>query len=223
MDKDQDIALELVKNWLEENDANILLMPKEVIRWTSLDGSITNMGWRHDSLASIVTLIKGTIMPLPMMKYVDINFIISAGQETGRVFEAGVHVNGTCLPQYFNFNAKRRLGVIEKIVKRLLECALATGNNVDSKEIYDMINRSIDELGLEPISAQKRNTIIDSFRDELQFSHRYGRNRLSIRLSDNVVEKYSAIQHRRRVEVPVKPSEGERQLWMKLAKADVLN
>ena len=223
MDKDQDIALELVKNWLEENDANILLMNKEVVRWTSLDGSIENMGWRHDSLASIATLIKGTVMPLPMMKYVDTNFIISAGQETGRVYEAGVTVNGTCLANYFNYNAKRQLSTLERVIKSTLVSALGTAENIDAKSIYAMIDSVIDKLNLEPISAQRRNSIINSFKAELNFNHRHGNNRLSIRKANDEIIKYTAIQQRKLLTEPITPTSAQFEMWVSIAVSEALN
>lgn len=221
LNDDQHIVLEMVKAWLEEYDIVVLAAEKVAVQWASLDGSATKLGWRKDSLASTVNILRGTVVPLALMPSMSTDVLLAAAQESERIYERGVTVNGLCLPQYFNYNSRRQLSAEEKMVKGLIELCLATGHNVDGASVRTTLDMAFARAGLNPMTAVPRNRMIDSFKEELQFNYRYSKNRLCI-MKEGSTDKYTCIQRLRLVEVPITLDDETREKWSRMVMEQAL-
>lgn len=193
MEDPQIIVLEMVKNWLEENDMSVLAAERIIVNWSSVDGNAANLGWKKQSISDVVNILRGTVVSLELMKYMSTDVLMAAAQESDRIYERGVTVHGKCLPQFFNYASKRNLSATETIIKYTLQMCLDTKSNVLGESVRNVINKAHQLAQMVPPTAVPRNRIINSFKEELYFNYRYSKNRLHLH-PDGVLTKYTCIQ-----------------------------
>ena len=193
MEDPQIVVLEIVKAWLEDNNMSVLAAEKVVVNWSSVDGNAANLGWKKQSLVDVVNILRGTVVSLELMKYMNNDVLMAAAQESERMYERGVTVHGKCLPQFFNYASKRNLSATESIIKHAVQMALDTKTNVLSASLNDVINQAHALAQMIPPTAVPRNKVINSFKEELYFNYRHGTNRLHLH-PDGILTKYTCIQ-----------------------------
>lgn len=203
MQQQQIIVLELVKEWLEKNDISILAAEKIAVNWTSLDGNVANLGWNKQSLADVVNILRGTVVSLELMKYMNTDVLLAAAQESDRMFERGVTVHGKCLPQFFNYASKRNLSAEESIVMHVIEACLEMKTNVLGESLRNVINKACLLASINPLTAVSRNRVINSFKEEMNFNYRLGKNRLHLH-PEGKLTKYTCLQIRGCQDTPLK-------------------
>lgn len=195
MTDEQTIVLEMVKDWLETNDVNVLAAEQVVVQWSSVDGSTANLGWLKTPLKEIVSILKGTTIPMQLMKHMNIDMLMGAAQESERIYERGVTVYGECLPQFLNYAERRKLSAHELLIKEVIKLSLETKTNVDGVCVYNAIDKAMAKSNIDLPTSVARNRIIDSFKNELHFKHRYGANRLQLTKRVNEKQKkFTCIQ-----------------------------
>mgnify|MGYP000296589318 CR=1 FL=1 len=212
MQDPQIIVLEIVKAWLEENDISILAAERIAVNWSSTDGNVANLGWKKQSLTDVVNILRGTTVSLELMKFMSIDVLMAAAQESERVYERGVTVHGKCLPQFFNYAARRNLSATETIIKYTVQMALDTKSNVLAKSAVNVINQAHQLAQMIPPTAVHRNRIINSFKEELYFNYRHGKNRLHLH-PDGKVVKFTCIQLWKCLDTPQELNEKTECEW----------
>jgi hypothetical protein len=131
--EDQEIVLEIIKNWLEENDASYLAKEDIVVHWGNPTGDITKEDWVKYKTSELVGIIKATKVPVGIMKYCTNDVLRAACQEEGRTFICGVEVRGNVKPEYFNYFKKSAL------INETAEHKIATGLLIELQAINENI------------------------------------------------------------------------------------
>ena len=189
------IVLEMVKNWLEEEDYYVLAAEQVVVRWGSLDGDIANLAWCKTPLKEVVNVLKGTVIPMALMPRLDINVLMGAAQETERMYERGVTVYGECLPQYLNYASKECLTAEQKIITEVLLLCKASGKNTQAISAYNVMDKACDLARIQVPAAVRRNKIIDDLRKVVHVKHRRRGTRLCITVSLPKAEKQEQVKY----------------------------
>ena len=90
--------------------------------------------------------------------------------------------------------------------------ALDTKTNVLSKSVNNVINLAHTLAQMVPPTAVPRNKIINSFKEELYFNYRLGRNRLHLH-PDGKLTKYTCIQLWKCQDTPLELDEKTEGEW----------
>lgn len=191
---------------------SVLAAERVVVNWSSVDGNAANLGWKKQSLSDVVNILRGTTVSLELMKYMNTDVLMAAAQESERIYERGVEVHGECLPQFFNYAAKRNLSATETIIKYTIQMALDTKTNVLAKSVNNVINLAHTLAQMVPPTAVPRNKIINSFKEELYFNYRLNRNRLHLHPNGKLT-KYTCIQLWRCQDTPLELDEKTECEW----------
>jgi hypothetical protein len=215
MEDPQIVVLEIVKAWLEDGDYSVLAAEKVIVNWSSVDGNAANLGWKKQSLVDVVNILRGTTVSLELMKYMNNDVLMAAAQESERIYERGVTVHGKCLPQFFNYASKRNLSATESIIKHTIQMALDTKTNVLSSGVNNVINLAHTLAQMIPPTAVPRNRIINSFKEEMYFNYRHGRNRLHLH-PEGKLTKYTCIQLWRCLDTPTNLDEKTEGEWARI-------
>lgn len=221
MEDGQIVVLEIVKEWLEQQDMSVLAAEGIAVNWTSLDGSTTNLGWRKQSLKDIVNILRGTVVSLELMKFMNTDVLMAAAQESERMYERGVTVFGDTLPQYFNYASKRTLSATESIIKSVIQQCLDTKTNVQGVSLRNVIDKAHNLAKLPPPTAVPRNRIVESFKEELYFNYRHGRNRLHLHPA-GILTKHTCIQIWKCQDTPIELDEKTEDEWARKAVNEAL-
>lgn len=161
---DQEIVLEIIKQWLRNQDAAFLAREELVVFWGPIDGNLRKQGWNKLKLNEAVSVVRTTKVPVGVMKHCTADLMRAAAQEEGRAYIAGVTVvGGAVSPEYFNFHSNKR-SVCETIEHRVaihLICELeALDQNVMWHQVAYLYEQCLKYMKLEVPNCMQRNNFI---------------------------------------------------------------
>jgi len=162
MTEEQTVVLEIFKQWLEEEDASLLLAENLVVRPDPLGKPVGGkIPWMQEKPSSIVRQIRATRIPLNMMSLCTTDMLLAATQETERLYERGVFMDMDCPARYFNYNQNALntdplVLTLERFVTALYERRL----NICWKLVVELTDAIWEELKLVPLSKSERNRLL---------------------------------------------------------------
>ncbi|AHJ10547.1 hypothetical protein Spp001_39 [Shewanella phage Spp001] len=159
--EDQELVLDIMKEWLREQDAAFLALEEQVVFWAPIDGNVRKYGWIKLKLKEAVSIVRATKVPVGLMKHCTDDMMRAAAQEEDRTYVRGVTiVGGVVSPEYFNFHTNKR-SVCERdehifavlLVSELeqLQC------NIMWKDLSYLYEQGLKYLGLPIPNVQQRN------------------------------------------------------------------
>ena len=148
--EDQEVVLDIIKEWLREQDAAFLAKEEQVVFWGPLDGNIRKQGWNKLKLREAASIIRSTKVPVGIMKHCTEDMIRAAAQEESRTYVSGCNVHGMVSKQYFNFYTTNQ-AVFETMEHRC-SVALITeleqlGENILWRDLSHMYTQALKYLG----------------------------------------------------------------------------
>jgi len=135
---DQEIVLDIIKSWLDENDAAYLAKEDLVVYWGNPTGDIKKKDWIKWRVAEIVNIIKSTKVPVGVMKHCTPDMFKAACQEEGRTYICGVEVHGEVKPEYFNYN-RFKAPTNETVEHRIAVFLLSELQTVDQNILWSQV------------------------------------------------------------------------------------
>lgn len=158
---DQEVVLQIIKEWLRAKDAAFLAREEQVVFWGPIDGNLRKQGWNKLKLKEATSIIRSTQVPVGIMKHCTEDMLRAAAQEEGRTYVCGVTVlSGAVSPEYFNFAAQAR-SVCEVLEHRaaifLIAELEALNQNVMWRDLTCMYEKLLTQLGLEIPNSHQRN------------------------------------------------------------------
>lgn len=136
--QDEEIVLEILKDWLEENDAAFLAKDDIVVYWGNPTGDIQKQDWVKLKVVEAVNIVKATKVPVGLMKYCSADMLKAACQEEGRTYICGVEVHGHVNPEYFNYN-KYTAPKAESLEHRVAVFILAELQGIDQNILWSQV------------------------------------------------------------------------------------
>lgn len=176
MTNDEEVVVELIKEWFEKHDASLLAKENQIVFWE-------NDAWVIWSMRETVNIFKSTIIPFGLMKVCDDGAVRVAALELNRSYISGVNSRTAVLPQYFNFHRDCvKLGTDygnykDEIVKHIIDLFERMGVNVKLTCIGKLANYAMNYLELPALSSQERNALIRKHIVGTQFKERNGNSR----------------------------------------------
>lgn len=161
---DQEIVLELLKDWLREKDAAFLAREELVVFWGPIDGNLRKQGWNKLKLKEAVSVVRSTKVPVGIMKHCTEDLMRAAAQEEARTYIAGVTVvGGAVSPEYFNYHSNKR-SVCETIEHRiavhLISELEALDQNIMWHHVAYLYEQALRYMGLTIPNSMQRNGFI---------------------------------------------------------------
>lgn len=158
--EDQEIVLDIIKEWLREYDANFIAREEQIVFWGPIDGNIRKQGWNKLKLKEAVSVVRSTKVPVGLMKHCTEDAVRAAAQEEGRAFIAGVTVIGEVAPEYFNFHTNKRSvceTVEHKIAQYIIAELEALDENVMWRDLAYIYEQALKYCGLQVPTSHARN------------------------------------------------------------------
>jgi len=161
--EDQEIVLEIIKAWLEENDANYLAKEDIVVYWGNPTGDIQRQDWAKYKCSEIVNIIRATKVPVGVMKHCTNDMFKAACQEEERTYTCGVEVNGDVKPEFFNyFRYRNPLAetVEHKIAVHLAAELQGLSQNIIWKDLVYLFEQALKYCNVEIPNVRNRNNFL---------------------------------------------------------------
>ena len=163
LEKEEDIAasMEIVKEWLEEEQGSYLAFEDQVVHWNNDTDKVFQSTWVNLPLKHCVRIIRATRFPLGLMKYCTEDLFMAAAQELDKVYERAVSTNGACPAHYFNYKVSTVSDPLLVVVVKLLEYAERNRWNIKWRDLAEMLDIAWEELELaSPPNRVGRNALI---------------------------------------------------------------
>jgi len=161
--EDQEIALEIVKSWLDEKDAAYLAKEDIVVVWGHPDGDIQKTGWIKYKASELVNIIRSTKVPVGIMKYCTTDILRAACQEEGRTYICGVDVGSEVKPEYFNYR-KYKGSICETpehhIAIYLLAELQAQSENIIWSDLAYLFEQALKHCKISKPNVRNRNSFL---------------------------------------------------------------
>ena len=191
MDSDVEVALELVKAWVSENNAALLAKEDNVVFWGTASAVVDDKkGWVVWGMKECVQILKATIMPFGLMKLCSADLLRAACTELERSFISGVNMKTPVSPQYFNFYVgaaalqETEYNVEADLIRRIVHFMESKRVNVKIVDLGVIYEYAANLLGQPNITANARNifmrqAIVDTDYVEKNYKQRYWYNDVS--------------------------------------------
>lgn len=161
--EDQLIVLEIIKGWLDENDAAYLAKEDIVVHWGNPTGDIQRQDWVKYKCSEIVNIIRATQVPVGVMKHCTTDMFKAACQEEERTYICGVEIAGDVKPEYFNYTRYRspKAETVEhKIAVHLIAELHALSENIIWKDLVFLFEQALKYCGVEIPNQLNRNKFL---------------------------------------------------------------
>jgi len=163
--EDQEIVLDIIKNWYNELDAAFLAKEGLIVHWSSLNGDVRNKGWVKLKLREAASIVRATRVPVGVMKYCTEDMFRAGAQEEGRTYIQGCTVVGDAADGYFNYNTKAAIGAISekpehKLAVSLIAEFVALDENVMWCDLAFMYEKALERLSIPVPHAVLRNKFL---------------------------------------------------------------
>lgn len=173
--EDQEIVLEIIKDWLEENDASYLAKEDLIVHWGNPNGDIQKQDWIKYKSTELLNIIRSTKIPVGIMKHCTVDMLRAACQEEGRTFICGVDVGGEVRPEYFNY--RRFKGAVTETVEHhiaiyLLAELQAVNENVLWSDLSFIFEQALKYCKVSIPSAPNRNKFLRYGIEKTDFTER---------------------------------------------------
>ena len=176
MTNDEEVVVELIKEWFEQQDAALLAKENQIVFWE-------NNAWVIWTMREAVSIFKAIKIPFGLMKVCDDNAVRVAALELNRSYIAGVNSRTAVTPQYFNFHRDVvKLGTDygdykDEIVKRAIDLFELMSVNIKITDIAKVLDYAMNYLEQPALSSQERNALIRKHIVGTQFKERNGNSR----------------------------------------------
>jgi len=161
--EDQLIVLEIIKGWLDENDAAYLAKEDIVVHWGNPTGDIQQQGWVKYRCSEIANIIRATLVPVGVMRHCTTDMLKAACQEEERTYICGVEVTGDVKSQYFNYTKYRnpKAETVEhEIAVHLVAELHALSENIIWKDLVYIFEQALKYCKVDVPNAQNRNNFL---------------------------------------------------------------
>lgn len=105
----QQYVSDIIGQWLEDFDINLLAKEGELVYWESITGEPEDYSWHKMTVAEASRVVKVMLVPPQYMQYCTVDAIYTACQEQGRAFIQGVESHKKVSYQYFNYLEHQRV------------------------------------------------------------------------------------------------------------------
>lgn len=160
---DQEIVLDIIKQWLEENDVSYLAKEDIAVYWGNPTGDIQRQDWVKYKCPEIVNIIRATKVPVGVMKHCTTDMFKAACQEEGRTYICGVEINGDVKPEYFNYLRYRNPlseTIEHKIAVHLLAELQGLSENIIWKDLAFLFEQALKYCKVEIPNVISRNKFL---------------------------------------------------------------
>lgn len=158
---DQELVLDIMKQWLQEQDASFLAKEEQIVHWGPLEGNQMRMGWVKYKLREALNIIRTLRVPVGIMKYCTEDLLRAAAQEEGRAYICGVETySNHTSPDYFNFHKYGKATCITKhheIAVGLIQQVRMYDENIKWLDLVYLYEQSCKYCGMPVPVATKRN------------------------------------------------------------------
>jgi len=176
MTNDQEVVVELIKDWMEKHDSALLAKENQIVFWE-------NEAWVIWTMKEAVNIFKATLIPFGLMRVCDDNAVRVAALELSRSYIAGVNSKTVIQPQYFNFHRSAvALGTDhsnykEELVRRVIDMFGECGVNVKLTDVGRLLDYAMNYIEQPALSSQERNELIRKLIVGTQFKERNYKSR----------------------------------------------
>lgn len=154
MNDSKEIAIEVAKQWLSEFDVVYLVRENRLFYWKPFFEGSERGEWIKLSIAEAVRLIKSTRSGLNFMRYVDRHLLLTALQESDRVYEYGITTKGISPTGVFNFNRSGTYSKPEMLVLSTLRVLEGLGWNTQTKDLQKILDTTFEKKGYAKLKPQ---------------------------------------------------------------------
>lgn len=177
---DKEIALQVVKMWLKEQDAVYLAKENRIVYWLAYNPESKSGEWVKLKLTETVRIIKATRAGFTAMRFINPELIMMAAQEEGRAYKQGVRSRSTVPDEYFNLEKAGHFNSFETLTLCTLQTLVGRGWNTESLALGKLMDYVFYLKGFATPNRNYRWRLIRAVADEAGMLVRDRKDRLTV-------------------------------------------
>lgn len=179
-EEDKEIALETIKQWLNDNDAAYLAKEDVIIHWTHFNPESKRGEWTRYKMKEVCRIIKATRAGFSAMRFIRPELVMMAAQETERAYKQAVKSRSTVPSEFFNLERAGHFNQFEMLTMCLLQELVGRGWNIEIVCWGELMKKLFFTKGFAEPNRHVRNKMLRAVAQEAGVVFRDRTDRITI-------------------------------------------
>jgi len=179
-EQDREIALEIIKMWLNENDAAYLAKENIIVYWQHFSPDSKKGEYVKLKPLEACRIIKATRAGFEAMKLIKTDLLLLAAQETERAYKQGIYSRSNAPSEYFNYCRSKHFNQFELLTLCILQELVGRGWNIEAVCLGKLMTKVFEAKGFAIPNRVFRWRLLRAVAEEAGMTVRDRLNRLTV-------------------------------------------